>query len=113
MTSDELYIEYEYSEKPDMVITNWDSSKGNYIFYNQGITGEEPAKAIPEKPYLSISPNPVNDLLTIQINAQNAENISIALYDLTGQECFYRHNHFLRKGQNLFDISVDEMAPGT
>lgn len=32
---DELVIEYVYSLDLDMGITNWDSSRGNYLYYNQ------------------------------------------------------------------------------
>ncbi|MFP4470289.1 MAG: FG-GAP repeat domain-containing protein, partial [Bacteroidales bacterium] len=37
---DTLIVEYEHSADPDMVITNWDSSKGNYIFYNTNVSTE-------------------------------------------------------------------------
>jgi len=29
-----LEVEYVYSKKLDMAVTNWDSSKGNYVYYN-------------------------------------------------------------------------------
>jgi hypothetical protein len=30
-------IEYIYSAQPDMIVSNWDSDKGNYIFNNLNI----------------------------------------------------------------------------
>ena len=32
--NDEIIVNYEYSNDGDIVITNWDGAKGNYIFYN-------------------------------------------------------------------------------
>jgi len=33
-SGDEVIVNYEFSNDGDIVITNWDSGKGNYIFYN-------------------------------------------------------------------------------
>ena len=30
-----MEIEYTYSRKPDMAVTNWDDSLGNFLYYNQ------------------------------------------------------------------------------
>jgi hypothetical protein len=34
ITNDEIIVNYEFSNDGDIVISNWDGSKGNYIFYN-------------------------------------------------------------------------------
>ena len=64
---DEIIVEYEASADPDIVITNWDGSKGNYIFYNTNIsTGI--AASLQHQPEMSVSPNPAQDFISIKCN---------------------------------------------
>jgi hypothetical protein len=37
--AESVTVQYIYSLKPDMAITNWDDTVGNYLFYNQNAAG--------------------------------------------------------------------------
>lgn len=60
---DVIVVESEQSADPDIVITNWDSSIGNFIFYNTnisiGITGNKNPNGT------RIYPNPARDVVNI------------------------------------------------
>lgn len=64
---DLVEVDYLHSPFPDMVITNWDSNKGNYIFYNTegGTTGVN--EQMKHSSSLTIFPNPVVNLLNLNI----------------------------------------------
>ncbi|MDZ7741178.1 MAG: FG-GAP-like repeat-containing protein [Bacteroidota bacterium] len=60
-----ILVKYQYSPHGDIVVTNWDSSKGNYIFYNTnepvGIREQRATGA------LSLYPNPANKVLHVEL----------------------------------------------
>lgn len=94
---DEIVVEYEASADPDIVITNWDSGKGNYIFYNTNIsTGI--SSYTQEQPYLSVCPNPAVDFISIS-SEQSLSKISI--FNQTGIKVLEVRNH----PGNTIDIS--------
>jgi hypothetical protein len=94
---DEIVVEYEASADPDIVITNWDSGQGNYIFYNTNIsTGI--SSYTQEQPYLSVSPNPAVDFISIS-SEQSLSKISI--FNQTGVKVLEVRNH----PGNTIDIS--------
>lgn len=75
-----LFAYYKASNHRDMVISNWDQNKGNYIFYNV----QNPV-AIPGKQTgtgLSLYPNPVASTLKITLNTPVSEMI---IFDLAGK----------------------------
>jgi len=113
MMGDALQIQYEHSEKADIVVTNWDSSVGNYIFYNQEISDDGGENLIPKQQFLSVSPNPVAEKCDLQIYSKGNEVISIWFYDLTGKEFYYHQELSLNPGENSISIPVGELAPGT
>ena len=96
-------VTYNYSPYPDMVITNWDSNKGNYIFYNTlgGTIG------IAEKDYhhhsLTIYPNPAGDAVRIS-SRQLTGPVTLDIFNIYGQNIFsYKENDFT--GQLTIDVS--------
>ena len=97
-------VTYNYSPYPDMVITNWDSNKGNYIFYNTlgGTIG------IAEKDYhhhsLTIYPNPAGDAVRIS-SRQLTGPVTLDIFNIYGQNIFsYKENDFT--GQLTIDVSA-------
>lgn len=72
--NDILIVEYMHTLSPDIVITNWDTSKGNYIFYNNSSSSIAENK---DMIAFNIYPNPTSSQITIQ----NLNN-QIAQYDL-------------------------------
>ncbi len=63
--NDIYVIEFIHSPNPDMVITNWDSGKGNYIFYNTNVPiGMNEAELTNLD--IDIFPNPAHEFLKIK-----------------------------------------------
>ena len=83
---DTIEVNYEFSNDCDMVISNWDSGKGNYIFYNTLITGiNTPKEKNDEEISLRISPNPVKENLNISYRINEKKEITVQLFDAFGQ----------------------------
>ncbi len=111
-TGDELYIEYEYSEKADMVITNWDSQKGNYIFYNQEISGKEDHVYHDQEPFVKLSPNPVTEYLNIQVRAVDRSEITVKIFPLSGKQVLFADQFTIDEGTNRMQINLNKLAAG-
>ncbi|MBW6460397.1 MAG: T9SS type A sorting domain-containing protein [Bacteroidales bacterium] len=77
-------VVYTYSPYPDMVITNWDSNKGNYIFYNTlgGTIGI--ADRNDHHHSLTIYPNPAGDFVKISSEGIMGPVI-LDIYNIHGQ----------------------------
>jgi hypothetical protein len=80
-----LAVTYEHSPHPDIVITNWDSGKGNYVFYNTnppvGLT------EVDNQPVtLGIFPNPASTILNLSITGNRSVEDVIRITDLSGRE---------------------------
>jgi hypothetical protein len=79
-------IVYEYSLKGDIVITNWDSGKGNYIFYNDTtITSINHYSA--SNFDFQVYPNPANTNIILQLNQTLSSNAGITIRDISGRIC--------------------------
>ena len=109
LSGDLIVIEYEYSPHPDMVISNWDSGKGNFIFYNlnQPYGLDEPFTDASIKVY----PNPVSDLLSIELELLKSSKIVITLSDLAGRSWFLK-NYFLQNGYHSISIDLSGLKAG-
>lgn len=89
LTEDTISVEYEYSNDCDMVVSNWDSNRGNYIFYNTMVTGTpEVYDHSREQLQAGISPNPFQNDINIRIICKEAGEIAIQLSDITGKVLF-------------------------
>jgi hypothetical protein len=83
---DTVLIFYEHSYKGDIVITNWDSGKGNYIFYNDTtITSINHYSA--SNFDFQVYPNPANTNIILQLNQTLSSNAGITIRDISGRIC--------------------------
>ncbi|MBN1339485.1 MAG: T9SS type A sorting domain-containing protein [Bacteroidales bacterium] len=82
---DVVTVDYEYSESPDMVITNWDSGKGNYIFYNSPVVSAEPVAQPQKIRELSLSPNPARNTVNLEYSLGNEGTVFFRLINTGGQ----------------------------
>ena len=87
MPGNVVTIEYEYMKDGDIVISNWDPGKGNFIYYNNN----NPV-GISEKTYnsnvlriTSLSPQPAYDHLTISYINNKSERIELLIHDMSGR----------------------------
>jgi hypothetical protein len=81
---DTLEITYQQSPHPDIVITNWDSSKGNYIFYNT-TPPVGMAEWIEENVDIQLFPNPASDYLNLRIRGEVNGEMHVSITDLSGR----------------------------
>jgi len=62
VAGDQIEVIYLASEKQDLMVSNWDSQIGNYLFYNRRpSTGFISQENIPEKIRIRVYPNPFNN----------------------------------------------------
>jgi len=109
---DELTIQYEHSDDGDMVVTNWDSSKGNYIFYYDPSTGISTNVQAGNEFTVSLGPNPVIEKLLLTIVATEECSSQIALMDLPGKKTYIERKIILKEGNNKLELNVNSMTPG-
>jgi hypothetical protein len=106
---DTLVITYLHSPHPDIVITNWDSGKGNYIFYNTN-----PPVGLPEwqgKDYgIQVFPNPAGSLLNLQISGLDIDQVEIIIRDLTGRKII---STGILPSKGPHRIGISSLAAGT
>ncbi|MCD4664382.1 MAG: T9SS type A sorting domain-containing protein [Bacteroidales bacterium] len=110
---DEISIEYEFSNDGDMVITNWDSGKGNYIFYNDPATSKQPGELIDQNDLiLNIAPNPAKDKIVVSFYLQHNSFFEIEIIDLYGRNTFCSYRNFGNTGYNSTEINLESLDKG-
>jgi len=95
-----------------MVVTNWDSSKGNYIFYYDPSTGISTNVQAGNEFTVSLGPNPVIEKLLLTIVATEECSSQIALMDLPGKKTYIERKIILKEGNNKLELNVNSMTPG-
>lgn len=83
---DQVVIEYLYSLDRDLVVSNWDSGIGNYLFYNHtNPNGIVHRGNLPETISLTPYPNPFNRSCTFLLTVPGATVLELSVYDVTGR----------------------------
>ncbi|MCK4638948.1 MAG: T9SS type A sorting domain-containing protein, partial [Bacteroidales bacterium] len=110
---DELEIQYEYCYDGDLVITNWDSYKGNYIFYN---TNPPVGLITYDKNVIlnliNIYPNPANEFINIDYVLPFDSEVEIEIYNLTGDKIKIIYKGYETKGRNILKYKIDNLRTG-
>jgi hypothetical protein len=114
LQGDEVIIEYEYSVKSDMVITNWDPAKGNYIFYHDIQTGVDPEQAgkMTGNLHFSVHPNPASGQFRVEFFLENREFVEIELFDFQGRKTSFSERNYFGPGNISFEIFPDGLPSG-
>jgi hypothetical protein len=107
---DTVFIRYQYSRKGDMVITNWDNSKGNYIFYNDTIITSAPDETVTTTGF-NLFPNPASGYVMISLNYPTQESTTITINDINGKPAG-SGAYTLKKGERIMKINLDNFATG-
>jgi len=85
------------------VISNWDSSKGNYIFYNTN-----PPVSISEPAYqgreISVFPNPTRGTARLRSSSRTGGTTEVTITDLAGRKVFTRMIYW-NHGEGQIDLS--------
>ncbi len=65
------------------------------------------------QPVISVSPNPGKDHLVAQFITEKPDVVTLALYNLRGEEVQSVHSGFLQQGEHSFHIPLQSLADGT
>ncbi|NOX85985.1 MAG: T9SS type A sorting domain-containing protein [Chlorobi bacterium] len=110
---DTIEVKYEYSNDCDIVISNWDSNKGNYIFYNTLITGIiQPDETGGNKVFLQVAPNPVKESLNVFYSLDHENEITIQLVNIYGQPVNSWFLGLKPAGNHYFTKNIGLINPG-
>jgi len=113
LPGDELILNYLYCFDGDIVITNWDSGKGNFIYYNTnpptGI-GSDDEKV--QNNSIIIYPNPASENITMQISLTKNNICKIRVNSITGILVMEQDVFELSEGINHIDIDISAFKDG-
>ena len=127
-TAESVEVSYYFSPYPDMAVTNWDSNKGDYIFYNteSSVGTEEHGDMGAWKPCgLKVWPVPARDWVRFS-NQQSAVSGQQSLgngYPVLGRHGTWKieiyntsgcliNSVIWPEGKNEIEINVETMQPG-
>ena len=106
-----VLILYKYSRKGDIVVTNWDGTKGNYIFYNDTILTSIGSN-IQEDFDFRIYPNPVTTgRVVVTFNELIHGTVHISLTDISGQ-LLNEETKIITKGQRTLYLDLHQIPKG-
>lgn len=112
---DEIIINYSYSLDNDVVITNWDSEKGNYIFYNSSnpvdIAENNEGNNILEA---KVFPNPFTSAQRprILIDSKIEGALQISIYNILGKRVGNMIHKKGEKGKQTIDFPEQRLSTG-
>lgn len=87
-STDVVVAKYEYSDDNDMVITNWDGSKGNYIFYNDPTIPGTKEIAVSPGISLKVRPNPSGRIFYAEYTIRDPGLVKLVVSDINGNEIY-------------------------
>jgi len=110
---EEVVVNYLASPYPDMVVTNWDSNKGNYIFYNtESSVGVEEQGGMEAWGHggMEIWPVPAKDVVKLAVGSrQSMGDLRIDIYDISG---VLMKSKPWPEGKNEMSLNIENLAPG-
>ncbi len=110
---DFVEVEYEFSNDCDIVISNWDANKGNYIFYNTLVTGvHEPVLSGGQDAFIRFGPNPVIENLKITYSIEQDSKVTILFYNTFGKLVYEQHSGLKTKGVHRTTADLSNLTKG-
>ena len=104
---------------PDMGITNWDQTKGNYLFYNTSdpVSVKDKVTSIDGFVLYQNFPNPFNPSTKIkftvaQDDSRETKILTLKVYDVLGNELVTLVNKELAEGEYEVEFNAAELASG-
>lgn len=103
LVGDTISITYSASYKQDLVVSNWDPTIGNFLFYNQKAPNlvNDPENSIQEF-IITVYPNPFNSNCRIAFSLLQNVDVHLSIFDGLGRRVKQLVNHTLEKGQHTF-----------
>ncbi|MBN1632633.1 MAG: VCBS repeat-containing protein [Ignavibacteria bacterium] len=102
-----IAIKYNVSYDLDITVTNWDNTKGNYIFKNDiPLNVKKSLSEIPSEYYLKQNyPNPFNSMTNVKWQMANAGHAKIEVFNTEGKKVKTLVNEYLSSG--IYEIRFD------
>ena len=114
MPGDVVTIEYEYMYDGDIVISNWDPGRGNFIYYNTnnpvGIAENQQEKVGVN--IISLSPVPATTHINLQVMNDNNSIISMNITDLSGRIVVSQQLGIINQTTTVFNIELNHLKDG-
>lgn len=113
LAGDQVTVDYMYCLDGDLIITNWDSDKGNFIYYNNAspVAIEEPFQRS-GSPEIGIFPQPVADLMNVTVRLSRKSECRLGIYSITGKEMEAASQYDLPEGSSKLTIDVSVLPAG-
>lgn len=104
-------IVYEYSVKGDIVITNWDSGKGNYIFYSD-TTITHTSGYLANSFDFNLIPNPANDYVKVALYKALKSDVCITIMNMDGKLCKQINYPISTSGEKSLLLDIYDLSEG-
>ena len=110
MPNDLVTINYEFMQNGDIVISNWDSGKGNFIYYNNSNPVGMPEGTITGSDLLitGISPQPATDHITVAFDKKKRSSIELQIFDMAGRNM----GSWETSANDKYRIDISQMPAG-
>jgi len=112
--ADFVEVTYIRSDDRDLVLTNWDRGKGNYMFYNQRRTTEV-AEAMETEiaSHVHVFPNPFNSRTTIIYAIPVSGHVKIDIFNALGRKVATLADAFQTAGTHRVVFDAHKFSSGT
>jgi hypothetical protein len=113
LPGDLIAIDYLYCHDGDLIITNWDSDKGNFIYYNHSspVTIADRFQGSGSQ-VIGIFPQPVINTLNVTVHLSRESECLLVIYRISGNEMKAAGPYGLSEGSNTLTIDVSVLPAG-
>ena len=111
----EFWVAYSADETLGLFLDEDQSSLSDNVIWAVKVVPDHEGwgthEAINPMTNISVRPNPVQDVMTLEINASQASNANVTIYNITGQ-VVAEHNINVSTGMNSRSINVENLNSG-
>ncbi|MEK9138380.1 MAG: T9SS type A sorting domain-containing protein, partial [Bacteroidota bacterium] len=102
------------SRSLDFAVSNWDPTKGNYVFRNTlpPVSVENDREMPSEFRLLQTYPNPFNSSTRFEFVLQQAGHVTITIFDVLGREVQTIVNEYRPAGKHLVALYASDLPTG-
>lgn len=106
--------DYIYALKCDSLGNKWLGTEAFGVFvYNENGSSSIFETSKTKNRNLSISPNPANDLTSIEFNISTMSNIYLSVYTIDGRQVFNKYFNDIPQGKNEIELNTSQFENGT
>ena len=107
LSDDQVIVNYMYCLDGDLIITNWDSDKGNFIYYNNASpVALNDHSLTQDSPQFRIFPQPVTEVLYLAVDLSIDSECRVRIYAVSGSEMKSSGRYPVYSGSNIIPLDV-------